>query len=60
MAKQPTTATPEIEKDKLETLLQSVSAHLILEIKDGASKREKARLAKIFTRLGRQYGGLPA
>jgi hypothetical protein len=46
-----------VESDNsLETLLQKVSAQLIEEIKNGgASKRERVKLAKIFTRLARQY-----
>jgi hypothetical protein len=44
-----------VDKGNLEELIQSVCSRLLEEIKDGASKREKAKLAKTFTRLGRLY-----
>jgi hypothetical protein len=45
-----------IEKDQLTEMIQTVSSRLIEEIREGASKRERAKLAKTLGRLSRQYG----
>jgi hypothetical protein len=44
-----------VEPDKLEQLIQDTCTRLIEEVKNGASKREKIKLAKIFNRLGQQF-----